>query len=211
MLAHMDTQKQGNTEQAIMAAAEELFLEKGYHLATTTMIARKAGVTHAMLHYYFRTKEQIFGQVLDKYINEIIASFQPVMQKEAPFWDTMEKGIATHFDFLAKHPLLPALIFDVVRFNPELLESYKDYFCKTIGKVIEFHCSMIQAEIDKGNIRKVEPIQLLMDIVMLNVSTFMLLNVAEKLTNTDEETTQKLLQSRKNEIITLIKFRLYSN
>ena len=49
-----------------MSAAEELFLENGYNLTTTTMIAGKAGVTHAMLHYYFRTKEHIFIKVLDK-------------------------------------------------------------------------------------------------------------------------------------------------
>ena len=39
--------KRKNTEGAVMAAAEELFLEKGYLLATTTEIARRAGVTHA--------------------------------------------------------------------------------------------------------------------------------------------------------------------
>ncbi len=207
----MDTQKQGNTEQAIMAAAEELFLEKGYHLATTTMIARKAGVTHAMLHYYFRTKEQIFGQVLDKYMNEIAALFQPVMQKEAPFWETMEKGISMHFDFLEKHPLLPAFIFDVARSNPELLENYKEDFRKTAGNKIMFHCSMIQAEIDKGNIKKVDPKQLLMDIAMLNMSTFMFLPTAGKLANMDAETMEEMLRSRKAEIIALIKSRLYGN
>ena len=33
-----------STEQAIMDAAEEVFLEKGYNLATTVLIAKKAGV-----------------------------------------------------------------------------------------------------------------------------------------------------------------------
>ena len=41
-----------NTEQRIMEAAEKLFLKKGYILSTTTLIAKEAGVTHAMLHYY---------------------------------------------------------------------------------------------------------------------------------------------------------------
>ena len=45
-----------NTEQAILAAAKQEFLLKGYDGARTTSIAEKAGVTHAMLHYYFRTK-----------------------------------------------------------------------------------------------------------------------------------------------------------
>ena len=49
-----------NTEAAILEAAESLFKTNGFKGTTTTMIAGQAGVTHAMLHYYFRTKEQIF-------------------------------------------------------------------------------------------------------------------------------------------------------
>lgn len=47
-------------EQEILKAAEQEFLTKGYDGARTTSIAQAAGVTHAMLHYYFRTKEQLF-------------------------------------------------------------------------------------------------------------------------------------------------------
>ncbi|MBP9993130.1 MAG: helix-turn-helix transcriptional regulator, partial [Bacteroidales bacterium] len=53
-----------NKETEILKAAEELFAEKGFIGATTTLIASKAGVTHAMLHYYFRTKEHIFIKVM---------------------------------------------------------------------------------------------------------------------------------------------------
>ena len=56
-----------NTEAAILEAAKSLFKTNGFKGTTTTMIAGQAGVTHAMLHYYFRTKEQIFVKVLDGY------------------------------------------------------------------------------------------------------------------------------------------------
>ncbi len=52
-------QKKENKENEILEAAEKLFAEKGFKGATTTLIAAEAGVTHAMLHYYFRTKDQI--------------------------------------------------------------------------------------------------------------------------------------------------------
>ena len=57
--------KKKNTEQDILKAAENEFLDKGFVGAKTTEIARLAGVNHAMLHYYFRTKE-IFSM---KYLN----------------------------------------------------------------------------------------------------------------------------------------------
>ena len=126
-----DKEKNG-TEQAIMTAAENLFLENGYNQTTTTMIAREAGVTHAMLHYYFRTKEHIFIKVLDKNMEELLGSFYPVMRKDAPFWESLETGISTHFDFLMKHPRLPAFLYDTVRFNPELIENYKGRIRETV-------------------------------------------------------------------------------
>ena len=46
-----------NTEQSILKAAEKEFLKKGFSGSKTTEIAKEAGVTHAMLHYYFRTKQ----------------------------------------------------------------------------------------------------------------------------------------------------------
>ena len=42
-------------ESQILEAAEKEFLTKGYNGARTTSIAKEAGVTHAMLHYYFRS------------------------------------------------------------------------------------------------------------------------------------------------------------
>lgn len=47
---------QNDTERAILTAAEQEFMLKGYGGARTTAIAEKAGVTHAMLHYYYRTR-----------------------------------------------------------------------------------------------------------------------------------------------------------
>ena len=55
-----------NKEQTILEAAEREFLNKGFAGARTTSIAEAAGVTHAMLHYYFRTKEQLFERILDE-------------------------------------------------------------------------------------------------------------------------------------------------
>ncbi len=49
-----------DTEHKILCAAEQEFMAKGFNCARTTSIAEAAGVTHAMRHYYFRTKEKLF-------------------------------------------------------------------------------------------------------------------------------------------------------
>ena len=110
-----------------MAAAEELFLEKGYLQATTTEIARRAGVTHAMLHYYFQTKEQIFFKVLDKNLHDLFASVRNAMSaEEVAFWPNLKGGVIRLLEFLDQHRQLVSLLYDVARHNPELLNRYRE-------------------------------------------------------------------------------------
>ena len=77
-----------NKEQAILEAAEREFIVKGFAGARTTSIAEAAGVTHAMLHYYFRTKEQLFERILDEKMRlmgeSVLAAFgQPLRQRQS--------------------------------------------------------------------------------------------------------------------------------
>ena len=204
------TGRQKETETRIMEAAEELFLTNGYDRTTTVAIARQAGVTHAMLHYYYRTKEHMFIKVLDRNLSELLDSFRPVMKKGAPFRETLESGISAHFDFLMKHPKLPALIFDTVRFNPELLENYKPKIRETLEKITGFHLSVIRKEMEEGRIRKVDPEQLLLDIISLNLSAFLLIPAAGKIfPEISGPESARILEGRKREIIDLISSRLY--
>lgn len=210
MNAERKHRERSNSEQAIMKAAEELFLENGYSKTTTTMIAARAGVTHAMLHYYFRTKEHIFIKVVDKYMDELLDSFQPLMRKQAPFWETLETGISAHFDFLLKHPSLPAFLYDTVRYNPELIESWRGRITGTLRRIALFHGELIRKEMDAGRIRRVDPVQLMLDIVTLNISPFLLLPAARNmLDGTGGGRLSGIMEGRKAEIIALIRARLY--
>lgn len=48
------------TRQAILAAARELFAEKGYDATSLRAIARSAGVDPALVHHFFGNKEGVF-------------------------------------------------------------------------------------------------------------------------------------------------------
>lgn len=62
----MADNKTNKNQRKILATAEEEFLMKGFAGARTAEIAKGAGVTHAMLHYYFNSKEQLFEQVMNE-------------------------------------------------------------------------------------------------------------------------------------------------
>lgn len=53
-------------ERAILVAAESVFAEFGFKGATTALIAERAGLPKANLHYYFPTKESLYRKVVDR-------------------------------------------------------------------------------------------------------------------------------------------------
>ena len=58
----------------LLAAAVELFAEQGVAGTTVAEIARRGGVTSAMVHYYFQTKDQLLDAVVaEKLIGQFIA------------------------------------------------------------------------------------------------------------------------------------------
>lgn len=61
----------------ILRAAAELFAVKGYGGASTTAIARHAGVSQPALHYHFGSKRLLFMEALRWADREFAASFTP--------------------------------------------------------------------------------------------------------------------------------------
>ena len=58
----------------LLDAAVRLFAEQGAAGTTVAEIARRAGVTSAMVHYYFKTKDQLLDAVAaEKLVGEFIA------------------------------------------------------------------------------------------------------------------------------------------
>lgn len=86
----MKTNEQ-NTEQVILEAAEAEFLEKGYDGAKMLSIARRAGVAHSMLHYYYRSKENLFQAVMLRKTREIVPLFRGIFEQGLSFEETLNR------------------------------------------------------------------------------------------------------------------------
>jgi AcrR family transcriptional regulator len=53
-----------DTKAALLAAAREVFIERGFDGATVRMIASRAGVDAAMVNHWFGSKEGLFAQAV---------------------------------------------------------------------------------------------------------------------------------------------------
>lgn len=200
MKVQRDLMQDKNTEALILQAAEAEFMAKGFMGARTTTIAAAAGVTHAMFHYYFRTKEKLF----DRIISEKIALLKKVMlgsieDVNAPLNEILRKIISRHLDFIAANPELPRFLVGEMSCNPQRAALFLGALKEHAPSLIAFIQSKIDMESAAGNCRRVDARMLMLDILSLNVFPYMAapaVNAALDDCMTDSE---KFLTLRKEE------------
>ena len=59
-------------EQKILDAAKKVFETQGYTGARMQQIADEAGISKASLHYYFRSKENLFERIFDETMSDFM-------------------------------------------------------------------------------------------------------------------------------------------
>lgn len=205
----MDNQEKQSKEQQILAAAEQEFLTKGYDGARTTSIAQAAGVTHAMLHYYFRTKEQLFERIVDDKFATMSHSMVAIMgDPSLPIVERIKGGIAAHFDFIAANPLLPRFVINEIVSRPERYEV----LYKRAGFVVNSVYNSLQAEVDsaaeRGEMEKVDIKMLFISIMSLNIFTFVAYPFMEPIMGELMANREQFLAERKAENIETILRRI---
>lgn len=83
-------------EQEIIAAAAEVFKEKGYHAATTRDIAAAVGIQQASLYYYISSKEELLYLVVRQPIMRLYAQIEEIVKASLPSRTKIERAIAAH-------------------------------------------------------------------------------------------------------------------
>ncbi|MDR0412220.1 MAG: TetR/AcrR family transcriptional regulator [Dysgonamonadaceae bacterium] len=169
--------KPANTQQIILEAAEKIFIDKGYSETKTVEIAKEAGVNHAMLHYYFRTKENLFNKVFENKANFFLGTFKDVFQADLPFFEKIKTIVEAHFDRIGANPKVPVFVFREIIAN----KAKRDFILQKIvpaGRpVIRELEQMVDAEVKKGTIAPVTPLDLLLNIASLNVLSYAMAQV----------------------------------
>lgn len=97
-------QESSDVRARLLDAAVRLFAEQGVAGTTVAQIAAPAGVTSAMVHYYFKTKNQLLDAVVaEKLVGEFIAfvadaiardASDPLAQAERLVWRIVEASDA---------------------------------------------------------------------------------------------------------------------
>lgn len=154
------------TEVRILKAATEVFRTRGRDGARMQEIADAAGINKAMLHYYFRSKDQLFERVFKESAAMFFLRIREVMGGQDDLWDKIRKLCIAYIDMGISDPYIAVFIIGEVNRNPETF--IKKMFDQQ-GMRSEFRKfrKSIEADIESGRIKPMEPTQLLINMLSL--------------------------------------------
>src|SRR5262245_38712146 len=112
----------------ILAAAEELFARQGFAGASIRDIATSAGVTGAMVHYYFGNKEGLYRALLENAVASVRALIVEAAASPNSSRERLEQFIATEASYLITHANLGRILFrELLAGGAHLVEAFKKY------------------------------------------------------------------------------------
>src|ERR1700728_5477935 len=95
---------------SILQAAAKEFAELGIAGARTDAIAREAQVNKALLYYYFKDKETLYGAVLDDAFSGMRSRVFRVLDSDLPPREKILAYVGAYFDFIASNQTYPKLM-----------------------------------------------------------------------------------------------------
>lgn len=167
------------TEEKIFEAATDVFVEKGMDGARMQDIANHAGINKALLHYYFRTKDQLFNTVFEMIAKKIFKKFAPIFDENLTLEEKIRFFFKEHISFLQANPRLPGFLLNEVNRNPARIKKLLNNidFDNIWSKLYEQH----KDELQKYNISEDTMPQIMISMVAMSVFPFAARGILEAL------------------------------
>jgi TetR/AcrR family transcriptional regulator len=194
-------QQDTTTEDRILAAARNVFIAKGMAGARMQDIADEAGINKALLHYYFRSKQKLFETIFKEISLQFLPRVNALFESDAPLFEKIDTFCSEYISKLIENPFIPLFIVNEINKQPEV-------FLKKMwgGKkpLVEKLVQQIEIEVGKGNIRRIHPAQLMLNMVSMCIFPFVGKPLCQMVMSINDADYRKLMEERKQLVPQLI-------
>jgi AcrR family transcriptional regulator len=196
--------QKNNMEEQILLVAKELFMQYGYEGVSTTQVAKAVGCNQALVHYYYRTKQNLFKIICQQEIQKMLKILADIPQEDISFEDFIEKIIDAQIGFLKNNPDAPFFIIGELRHNSEVLKMMRELFSEFGKEILSKIRMFVEMKQRKGELNDVSIEDLLIDIASLDVMSFVGQVLFTQILEMDSQTQEAFLERRKTHIKKLI-------
>lgn len=185
------------TEEQILEAAKQVFQKRGFAGARMQEIADKAGINKSMLHYYFRSKDNLFQTVFQESIRQFFPKIFEVLNSDLALNPKINKLVETYYKMFKEQPHLPRFIIHEMNQHPDRFKQ----FVNSIGiEIPEQFIKQIRSEIEAGTMKEIDPREFIINTIGMCVFPLIARPMIETVFGMNDEQYQQFLEHRKKEL-----------
>jgi AcrR family transcriptional regulator len=160
-------------------------------------IADHAGINKALLHYYFRSKEKLFGAIFTDTLQQIGPALFSFFNEEIPLEVKVWRFVNNYVELIKKYPRLPLFILNEISTNPERIITHLKFSDFIDFKKLE---NQLREEHEKGNIIDVDVRHFIVNILGMTVFPFAARIIIQKNLGIGDEEWNHFTENRKKVI-----------
>ena len=193
--------EEAQTERLIKEKAKTLFFKKGFLNATTQEIADEAGVNRALIHYYFRSREQMLEILLDETLQEKKEGVRKILTSNLAFHEKIASYIDMVVDYGLKYPFFDNFIISEMARRPDKVKLFcaKDRF-----KSSDLIREALDLEVKKGKIAAISAEHFMVNLISLCNYPLLAKSVIQTVHGLSDSAYRKFLVERKRIIFRTI-------
>jgi len=196
-----------DTERRILDAARRVFTRRGSAGARMQEIAEEAGVNQALLHYYFRTKDQLALAVFREAAGRLFPGVMRIMAADAPLEARIEQVVHHYIDTLRANPFLPGYVLGELNFDPSRVTALATGMADAAGppgvgraRMLARLDAELASRIARGEFRAITADQFLVNLASLCVFPFAARPMVSAMFGFDGGTWDDFLDARRREL-----------
>ena len=193
------------TEDRILDAAHAVFVRQGTAGARMQEVADEAGVNKALLHYYFRSKDQLAQAVFRRALGEVLPRAMEVLQSETALEEKVRTIAELYVDTFLENPFLPGYMLGEVTHHPDRAqETFASLAGMELGRLGESVRSTIGAQIaaeaEAGRMVRLATEDFLINLVSMTIFPFAARPLLRLMLDVDDDGFDKLMEARRERV-----------
>jgi len=135
----------------ILLAAMQVCGEKGYHATRIDDIAEAAGLSKGAIYHHFRSKQEIFVELLEQVLDEAMADMAALDARGVSIGETLNSVYAKQMEMAQSNPQLVRGLFEFYLLSfrdPE----FRDRFDAHYQKLLDRGAEVLRHAIDRGEL-----------------------------------------------------------
>ncbi|MEI7525747.1 MAG: helix-turn-helix domain-containing protein [Mariniphaga sp.] len=190
-----------STEAKIYDAARRIFILKGMEGARMQEIADEAGMNKALLHYYFRSKENLFKAVFKDIFSKFFSRVRGTLNSNITAKEKLMVFIDNYIDLIAANPYVPQFIINEINRDPRMLKS----MMLESGAEPQMVLSMFLNEVQSNISSKIDPRHIVVSLLGMLIFPFAGRPLLQMIYfNNDVEAYDRFLMERKEIVKNMI-------